>query len=132
MRAEKLIARYGSPLWLADVDRFRANLRAFELSWSARWPKIRVAYSYKTNRLLAFVRAAALAGASAEVVCEAEYELDAVGTCSRCFGPLDLIYDRAELARTTREQIESGPRSLWRSRPGSRREPARNPDRSAP
>jgi diaminopimelate decarboxylase len=75
VRAEALLASYGSPLWLADVDRFRANLRDFETAWSARWPKIRVAYSYKTNRLLPFVRAAARARASAEVVCEAEYEL---------------------------------------------------------
>src|SRR4051812_20604281 len=47
-------------------------------------------------------------------ICEAEYGLDAVGTCSRCFGPLDPIYDRDELARVTREEIEAGPRSLWR------------------
>src|SRR5207245_11204300 len=50
-------------------------------------------------------------------ICEAEYGLDAVGTCSRCFGPLDPIYDPDELARVTREQIEAGPRSLWRYAP---------------
>src|SRR5439155_2496260 len=47
-------------------------------------------------------------------ICEAEYDLDAVGTCSRCFGPLDPIYDRDELSRITRGQIEAGPRSIWR------------------
>src|SRR5580765_4084377 len=47
-------------------------------------------------------------------ICETEYDLDAVGTCSRCFGPLDPIYDQDELARVTREQIEDGPPSLWR------------------
>jgi threonine synthase len=50
--------------------------------------------------------------------CETEYPLEAIGTCSRCFGPLDPTYDRGELARTaTRERIEAGPLSLWRYAP---------------
>jgi diaminopimelate decarboxylase len=79
LTAAELVSSYGSPLWLADVDRFAANLRAFAAVWSARWPKTRIAYSCKTNRLLPLLRAAAGAGASAEVVCEAEYELAARG-----------------------------------------------------
>jgi len=48
-------------------------------------------------------------------VCETEHALDAVGICSRCFGPLDPIYDWDELRRTfTRESVEAGPPSLWR------------------
>lgn len=48
-------------------------------------------------------------------ICETEHGLEAVGICSRCFGPLDPVYDRAEQARTiTRESIEAGPRSIWR------------------
>src|SRR5436309_1045082 len=48
-------------------------------------------------------------------VCETHYALDPIGVCSRCFGPLDPIYDRDEQRRTvTRESIEAGPRSLWR------------------
>ncbi len=77
MTIGELIAGYGSPLWLADVDRFRANLRGFQAAWRAHWPQTRVAYSYKTNRLPAFLQAAELGGASAEVACEAEYELAA-------------------------------------------------------
>jgi threonine synthase len=47
--------------------------------------------------------------------CETEHALEAVGICSQCWGPLDPVYDRAELARTvTREAIEAGPPSLWR------------------
>jgi threonine synthase len=35
--------------------------------------------------------------------------------CSRCFGPLDPVYDRDEQRRTvSRESIEAGPRSIWR------------------
>lgn len=75
MTASELLEAYGSPLWLADVDRFEANLRDFEAAWSARWPRVRIAYSYKTNRLLPFLQAAEQSGASAEVACEAEYEL---------------------------------------------------------
>ena len=48
-------------------------------------------------------------------MCETEHALDAVGICSRCFGPLDPIYDWDELRRTfTRESVEAGPPSLWR------------------
>ena len=48
-------------------------------------------------------------------VCEAEYPAIASGTCQRCFGPLEPVYDWNEVARrATRERIEAGPRSLWR------------------
>ncbi|MDX6451880.1 MAG: threonine synthase [Gaiellaceae bacterium] len=48
-------------------------------------------------------------------VCEAEYPAVASGSCARCFGPLEPVYDWDELARTvSRQSIEAGPRSLWR------------------
>ena len=48
-------------------------------------------------------------------VCEAEYPAVASGSCARCFGPLEPVYDWDELARTvTRQSIQAGPRSLWR------------------
>ena len=48
-------------------------------------------------------------------ICETEHPLEAVGVCSRCFGPLDPVYDRETLRReATREQIESGPPNIWR------------------
>jgi threonine synthase len=51
-------------------------------------------------------------------VCETRYPLDPVGVCSRCFGPLDPVYDRDEQRRTvTRESIAAGPPSLWRYAP---------------
>ncbi|HUA06734.1 MAG TPA: alanine racemase [Solirubrobacteraceae bacterium] len=64
-----------SPIWVADVERFSSNVHAFTDAWQSEWPRTRVAYSYKTNRLVDFLHAAELAGASAEVVCESEYEL---------------------------------------------------------
>jgi diaminopimelate decarboxylase len=76
-----LLAEHGSPLWLVDVDRVRARVRGFRDAWEAAWPDVAVAYSYKTNRLPAIVRALAEEGAGHEVVCEAEYALarDAIG-----------------------------------------------------
>jgi len=51
-------------------------------------------------------------------ICETDYALEAVGVCSRCFGPLDPVYDRDEQHRTvTRESIAAGPPSLWRYAP---------------
>jgi threonine synthase len=51
-------------------------------------------------------------------ICETQYPLDPVGVCARCFGPLDLQYDRDEQRRTvTRETIAAGPPSLWRYAP---------------
>jgi threonine synthase len=48
-------------------------------------------------------------------VCEAEYPAVASGSCARCFGPLEPVYDWDVVARTaTRERIAAGPQSLWR------------------
>jgi len=48
-------------------------------------------------------------------ICETEHALEAVGTCPRCFGPLDPVYDWDEVARSfTREAIAAGPASIWR------------------
>jgi threonine synthase len=48
-------------------------------------------------------------------VCESEHPAVANGICSRCFGPLEPVYDWDALATlATRERIEAGPRSLWR------------------
>jgi threonine synthase len=51
-------------------------------------------------------------------VCESEFPTVASGSCVRCFGPLDPVYDWDEIAReVSRESIEAGPRSLWRYAP---------------
>ena len=79
-----------SPVWVADVERFSSNLHAFAAAWRAEWPRTRVAYSYKTNRLVEFLHAAELGGAGAEVACEAEYEL-AIGVVET--DPRDVVVD---------------------------------------
>ncbi len=48
-------------------------------------------------------------------VCGTAHPLDVVGTCSRCFGPLDPAYDWEALRGVvTRERIVGGPASIWR------------------
>ena len=48
-------------------------------------------------------------------ICATEHPLEATGTCSRCFGPLDPTYDWDALrARVSRASIEAGPQSIWR------------------
>ena len=51
-------------------------------------------------------------------ICDAEHRLEAVGTCSRCFGPLDPVYDWGDVERAfTRDSIAAGPASIWRYAP---------------
>ena len=48
-------------------------------------------------------------------VCATEHPLEATGTCTKCFGPLDPTYDwNALRARVSRASIEAGPPSIWR------------------
>ena len=48
-------------------------------------------------------------------VCATDHPLEANGSCSRCFGPLDPVYDWDHLRATvSRESIAAGPLSLWR------------------
>jgi threonine synthase len=47
--------------------------------------------------------------------CQTEHELGPFAVCSKCFGPLDPVYDLDALRRTlTRESIAAGPASIWR------------------
>ena len=48
-------------------------------------------------------------------VCETEHPLEANGSCRRCFGPLDPVYDWDEVrASLTRERLAAGPLNIWR------------------
>src|SRR3954464_15122471 len=46
--------------------------------------------------------------------CGATFGLIAQHACAECFGPLEVDYDHDLLRAVTREQIEAGPRSIWR------------------
>jgi threonine synthase len=46
--------------------------------------------------------------------CGAQFPLGAQHACFECFGPLEIGYDQAALARVTHAQIAAGPQSIWR------------------
>ncbi len=49
--------------------------------------------------------------------CAATYEAGPEYVCTQCFGPLEVVYDYDRIAaQTTRQEIASGPASIWRYR----------------
>jgi threonine synthase len=51
-------------------------------------------------------------------ICATEHPLEATGSCSRCFGPLDPVYDWERVREEfTPRRIADGPSSLWRYAP---------------
>jgi threonine synthase len=46
--------------------------------------------------------------------CGAQSPLAPVHVCTECFAPLEIEYDFDKLRLVTREQIESGPQTIWR------------------
>ncbi len=49
--------------------------------------------------------------------CGAKYDLAPLHVCEACFGPLEVMYDYAAIrASISRDEIERGPKSVWRYR----------------
>ena len=49
--------------------------------------------------------------------CKAEYPLEALYVCERCFGPLEVAYDHSALGQDVdqlRRRIQAGPQNIWR------------------
>ncbi len=50
--------------------------------------------------------------------CKAQYPLEALYVCERCFGPLEVAYDHSRLAGgeidELRRRIQAGPQNIWR------------------
>jgi len=49
--------------------------------------------------------------------CKAQYPLEALYVCERCFGPLQVAYDHTSTARDVgelRRKIQGGPQNIWR------------------
>src|SRR6202167_3107587 len=49
--------------------------------------------------------------------CKAEYPLEALYVCDKCFGPLEVAYDHAGLTQDVRElrrRIQGGQQNIWR------------------
>jgi threonine synthase len=61
-----------------------------------------------------------MASAASSLVCRncgAQVPLRPQHACYECFGPLEVGYDTAALARVTRADIEAGPANIWRYAP---------------
>lgn len=71
---ETLVAEYGSPLFVFSEKQMVDNYRDLRDQLSLRWPKVRLAWSYKTNYLDAICKVFHREGAWAEVVSEYEYD----------------------------------------------------------
>ncbi len=71
---EDLIAQYGSPLFVFSEKTLVSRYRELREALKLRYPKVRIAWSYKTNYLDAVCKVLHREGAWAEVVSEFEYE----------------------------------------------------------
>ena len=70
-----LIDQFGSPLFVFSEQRLRQRFQEAHRVFSTRYPKVKFAWSYKTNYLDAVCRIFHHLGAHAEVVSEMEYEM---------------------------------------------------------
>ena len=69
-----LVAQYGSPLFVFSERSLIANYRDLHEAFTRRYPRVRIAWSYKTNYLEAICRVFHREGAWGEVVSPFEYE----------------------------------------------------------
>jgi diaminopimelate decarboxylase len=71
---EQLVAEHGSPLFVFSQRTLISRYRELRDALSRRYPKVRLAWSYKTNYLEAICRTLHREGAWAEVVSPFEYD----------------------------------------------------------
>ncbi|MFO0576002.1 MAG: diaminopimelate decarboxylase [Polyangia bacterium] len=69
-----LVARYGSPLFVFSERTLVQKYRGVYQAFARRYPKVRLAWSYKTNYLQAICRVLHREGAFAEVVSPMEFD----------------------------------------------------------
>ncbi|RYY09864.1 MAG: diaminopimelate decarboxylase, partial [Cytophagaceae bacterium] len=70
----ELLARFGSPLFVLSERQLRRSYQAVQRAFSTRYPRVQLAWSYKTNYLNAVCRVLHQEGAWAEVVSGMELE----------------------------------------------------------
>jgi diaminopimelate decarboxylase len=75
-----LVERFGSPLFVFSEKTLRERAKEFRGAFRERYPRLRFAWSYKTNYLDAICAIFHQEGWDAEVVSELEYEM------ARCLG----------------------------------------------
>lgn len=72
---EAIAREHGSPFYLFDRDEFVGSFQRLAHAFRARWERVLLAYSYKTNYLPYACRLVRDMGGYAEVVSRLEYEL---------------------------------------------------------
>ncbi len=72
-RIDSLVERFGSPLFVFSETALRGRIAEFRNAFQTRYPKLRFAWSYKTNYLDAICAILHQEGWDAEVVSELEY-----------------------------------------------------------
>jgi diaminopimelate decarboxylase len=72
---KKLVEQFGSPLWVVSEDNLKGKYEDLYRAFSTRYPKVVVAYSYKTNFLSGICTLFHQEGAWAEVVSGFEYDI---------------------------------------------------------
>ncbi|MCU0849577.1 MAG: diaminopimelate decarboxylase [Spirochaetes bacterium] len=75
IRVDDIVREFGSPVFIFSERTIRKNIRGAAMSFGARYPKVRFAWSYKTNYLDAVCGLFHDEGCWAEVVSEHEYDM---------------------------------------------------------
>jgi diaminopimelate decarboxylase len=75
IKVSELVERFGSPLWVVSEANLREKYRDLYRAFSTRYPKVTIAYSYKTNFLSGICALFHQEGAGAEVVSGFEYDI---------------------------------------------------------
>lgn len=70
-----LLEKFGSPLYIVSERTLRRKYKELYRSFSLRYPKVQISYSYKTNYLSAICATLNKEGAFAEVVSGFEYKI---------------------------------------------------------
>ncbi len=71
---ESMLAQYGSPLYIYSEQTIRRTVKQLKQAFQMRYPKVQLAWSYKTNYLSAVCRIFHQEGSWAEVVSGFEYQ----------------------------------------------------------
>ena len=69
---QKISKDYGDSFYIFDTDQLKENIELFKNSFTQHYPKVEVAYSYKTNYIPAVLRIIDSLKISPEVVSEME------------------------------------------------------------
>jgi diaminopimelate decarboxylase len=85
----EMAAKYGSPLYVLSEGTIRRKVRDFHRAFGARYPKVRLGWSYKTNYLSAVCKVMHQEGSWAEVVSGQEYRM----ACNLGVDPSRIIFN---------------------------------------